>query len=121
MLWDGDPRGLYAAVNSADVIVDAMLGTGAAGDPRPPFDEWIHCANKSNAFRLAIDIPSGICAETGRAGNPAFRADATLTFVARKPAMELAASRVHFGEIEVLGIGVPEGLLQRTLTALERS
>ena len=102
-------------IRSADVIVDAMLGSGASGNPRPPFREWIDEANKSDALRVAIDIPTGIDAETGAQGSPAFRAHATLTFVANKPAMTLPNAPALFGELSVLPIGIPEHLIGRFL------
>ncbi len=106
-------------IQNAELVIDAMLGSGASGDPRPPFSEWIQAANASHAFRLAIDIPTGISAEDGEQGDPYFRADATLTFVARKPAMDRPDSKQLFGLIKVLPIGVPQRLIQRLLSEQE--
>ena len=103
------------SISNAQLVIDAMLGTGATGDPRPPFADWIEAANASNAFRLAIDIPTGTCAETGSCGRPSFQPDTTLTFVAKKPAMNGPASESIFGRLTVLPIGIPESLVQRIL------
>lgn len=93
---------------SASVIIDAMLGTGATGEPRVPLSDWIATANQSNAQRVAIDIPSGWNATTGEIGKYVFKANATLTFVARKPAMALPDAAERLGEVIVLPIGIPQ-------------
>ncbi len=103
------------------VILDAMLGTGAKGNPRPPFDGWIRAANASAAFRVAIDVPTGVDAETGERGTPYFQAQATLTFVARKAGMQLNDPAPTFGEITVLPIGVPAQLMEAVLKRLNSS
>lgn len=107
--------GLFESIQGAGLIVDAMLGSGATGNPRAPLSRWIEAANKSNAFRLAIDIPTGVCADSGNLGRPAFKADQTLTFVAKKPAMVQDNFLDRFGKVEVLPIGIPEALVKRLL------
>ena len=106
---------MVAAMQQADLVIDALLGTGASGNPRPPADEWVEQANRSQAFRLAIDIPTGVNATTGERGSPSFEADATLTFVARKPAMSGAQAHRLFGELQVLPIGIPAGLMEELM------
>ena len=114
--WDASfGQELSTALSQAGLVIDAMLGTGAKGDPRPPLDGWIRLANASPAYRLAIDIPTGVDAESGRLGQPTFSADATLTFVARKPAMVAPRAADVFGELAVLPIGLPEPLLRKIL------
>ncbi len=103
----------------AELIVDAMLGTGATGNPRPPFDDWIVEANASQAYRVAIDMPTGVDASSGRRGRPSFAADATLSFVARKPGMSHDDASDVFGEIHVLPIGIPASQLQAVLDELD--
>lgn len=103
------------AMQEADLILDAMLGTGAAGPPRSPLDSWIAAANQTEALRVAIDMPTGVDAESATRFEPAFRPHATLTFVARKPAMESQGAAELFGKIEVLPIGIPEALVCRIL------
>jgi NAD(P)H-hydrate epimerase len=116
--WDSAQSDrLRAELSSSELILDAMLGTGATGNPRPPFDGWIEAANLSEALRVAIDVPSGVNADTGAEGNPRFWADATLTFVAKKPAMAQVEFASIFGELQVLPIGLPEQLI-RALLAL---
>ncbi len=111
--WGDDQVGkqLEHECQRATLIVDAMLGTGATGDPRPPLADWIQIANDSSAAKVAIDMPTGVDADRGQVAAHALRPNATLTFVARKPAMQLAALADHFGDIAVLPIGIPEALI----------
>lgn len=103
------------SLRNSTVIIDALLGTGARGAPRAPLDDWIDRANRCTAFRTAIDIPTGINAETGNSAGLYFQADATLTFVARKPAMNHPQANSIFGEIEVLPIGIPAHMMLEIL------
>ncbi len=104
-------------LESADVVIDAMLGTGATGEPKGPLSTWIELANRSTACRIAIDIPTGWNATTGQESARTFKADATLTFVARKPAMAFATAAQVLGEIVVLPIGIPEELIRELLSS----
>ena len=118
-----DPSGAAEVTEycgQAALIIDAMLGTGAKGNPRSPLADWIVAANASPAYRLAIDIPTGVDADTGRLAVPTFRADATLTFVARKPSMLLDQASRIFGDIQVLPIGLPEALIGELLMGQDR-
>jgi NAD(P)H-hydrate epimerase len=113
----GEPvdESLRGALADAELIIDAMLGTGFQGAPRSPFDDWIQCANLSHGFRLAIDIPTGVDATTGQRMGAAFAADATLTFVARKPAMANPQTKGLFGQVNVLPIGIPLRLIEEII------
>ena len=93
-------------------IVDALLGTGAQGEPRSPLDRVIDCLNAHDARKLAIDIPSGLDCQTGRPAVHTFRADHTCTFVAAKPGLVVPAAKPWVGQLHVLDIGVPRALLR---------
>lgn len=97
------------------VILDCMLGTGASGPLRPPFEQWSAWANSQSATRVAIDVPTGVDAETGVCSETFFQADATLTFVARKPGMLAENADQLFGRIQVLPIGIPAKLIEELL------
>jgi len=112
-----DPNRLLPFFEEADWIVDALLGTGACGEPRSPLDAVIHIANAQRAQRLAVDIPSGLDCNSGKAAKNTFRADHTCTFVAVKPGMILPESRDYVGELHVVSIGVPRELVDRVLKA----
>lgn len=108
---------IASAIASADVIIDAMLGSGARGTPRPPLDRWIELANAASGKRIAIDIPTGLDADSGEPAQPTFRADATLTFVARKPGFDQPQAQEFLGEVSVLPIGIPLELVEELLEA----
>lgn len=102
-------------VDGAEVIVDAMLGSGAKGAPREPFVQWIQWANAAGGTRLAIDIPTGLDAETGTVSESTFQASCTLTLVARKPGFGTPAAQACLGEVDVLPIGIPVELIDQIL------
>lgn len=74
----------YAEQPLQGVVVDALLGTGLRGEVRAPYAAAIQRINASGLPVLAIDIPSGLCADTGSIQGEAVRADLTVTFVALK-------------------------------------
>jgi NAD(P)H-hydrate epimerase len=100
-----------AALRGADWIVDALLGTGSRGEPRPPLDRVIQRLNEFPAPRLAVDMPSGLDCDTGQPAANTFRADHTCTFVAAKPGFAVPAAQPYVGQVHVLDIGVPRRLL----------
>ncbi|QDV70802.1 Bifunctional NAD(P)H-hydrate repair enzyme Nnr [Rosistilla carotiformis] len=104
---------LQRKLADAACIVDAMLGTGASGDPRGAIALAIQAANAAKAFRVAIDLPSGLDCDTGSPGNPCFRADLTCTFVAEKIGFDAAGAREFTGTIRVVPIGAPADLMNR--------
>lgn len=107
---------LRAKLSSAQLIIDAMLGTGAKGNPRPPISDWIRWSNATEAFRIAIDLPSGVNADSGECGVPTFCAHATLTFVALKPSMVTPEASQIYGLVQVLPIGIPERQITQMLS-----
>jgi len=102
-------------LSGADWIVDALLGTGAVGDPRPPLDAVIDQLNRSPARKMAVDLPSGLDADTGRASPHTFRADHTCTFVAAKRGMLAPGADAYTGQLHVLDIGAPRKLVAEVL------
>ena len=79
-----DAARLAQQLVGVDWIVDALLGTGARGEPRPPLDAVIDQLNAAAAKRLAVDLPSGLDCDTGAAALHTIRAAETCTFVAMK-------------------------------------
>ncbi|MEE8704518.1 MAG: NAD(P)H-hydrate dehydratase [Olsenella sp.] len=78
---------LEALLDEADVVVDAMLGTGFHGEPKAPFDIWIDCLNRSGARVVSVDVPSGLSAQTGHAPAGGVMADVTVTMLCLKPGL----------------------------------
>jgi hydroxyethylthiazole kinase-like uncharacterized protein yjeF len=109
-----------AEARSADVVVDALFGTGFSGAPRPEAARWIEELNGMGAPVLAVDVPSGVDASTGEAARPAVEAAATVTFHARKVGHVIAPGRFHGGEVEVVDIGLAPEHRVRNLRATER-
>jgi hydroxyethylthiazole kinase-like uncharacterized protein yjeF len=102
-----------ARLAGAAAIVDAVLGTGFAGEPREPARsaiEAIAAAGRSGAFVVACDVPSGVDASTGEVLGPAVRADLTVTFHAAKPGHWIAPGKDHAGEVVVVDIGLGAGV-----------
>lgn len=99
----------------ADWIVDALLGTGTIGNPRPPISSVIEKLNASSARKLAVDLPSGLDCDTGIPGTPTFRADHTCTFVATKVGFANPAAKEYLGTVSVHDIGIPRKLLETFL------
>jgi NAD(P)H-hydrate epimerase len=93
-----------------DWTVDAMLGTGASGEPRPPFDAAIDWVNRRNAKTraLAVDVPSGLDCDTGEPSRHTVRADHTCTFAAMKIGFTKPAAQPYVGTVHVCDIGVPQ-------------
>ncbi|HEX5104598.1 MAG TPA: NAD(P)H-hydrate epimerase [Pirellulaceae bacterium] len=102
-----------AELVGADWIIDALLGTGATGAPRPPMDDAIRLMNASPACRLAVDLPSGLDCDTGSPAEPTIRADHTCTFVAPKIGFASPKAVPYLGEVHVLDIGVPSGVVDQ--------
>ncbi len=105
-----------AFVSGADVVVDAMLGTGFSGDEvRSPYDWWIRFANErcaEHAKVLATDVPSGLSAQTGKAADPCVEADLTVTMIVRKTGLALPEAARYCGKVEVAPlVDSVEGLL----------
>ncbi len=110
-----DRNQLQALLADAEVIVDGLLGTGSRGAPRGIFAEALRVANESPAMRVAVDIPTGLDCDTGEAADPTFRADHTITFVARKQGFENQGAGAFVGLVHVVGIGAPKKLLDEFL------
>ena len=90
----------------ADVVVDALFGTGFRGEPRPEAAALIERINGAGAPVVAVDVPSGVDASTGEVAGAAVRADATVTMHARKLGLEVAPGRFHAGVVSVAEIGI---------------
>jgi len=88
-----------------EIIIDGILGTGISGEIREPQASTITYINKSNAFKLAVDVPSGVDPDTGNKNLPHVTANITVTFHRMKIGMQ---KRIDVcGEIFVEKIGIP--------------
>src|SRR5262249_35784914 len=83
-IFSDNDKTLRRDLDAAEWLVDALFGTGLSGSIRPPLDGVIQAINASPARVLAIDLPSGLDANTGEPLGAAVQADHTVTFVAPK-------------------------------------
>jgi NAD(P)H-hydrate epimerase len=95
------------APGGAQLIVDALLGTGLSRPAEGRIAEWIEVVNSSGCRVVSVDVPSGLDADTGLAGGPCVRAAVTVTLGLPKPGLLQAAGPEHAGEVWVADIGVP--------------
>ena len=93
--------------DSFDLVLDAMLGTGAIGAPRPPFADAVHLANLIHCPKIAVDIPTGLNSDTGEVETLAFEADVTITVGGLKQGLLLRDGPDYTGELFVVHIGTP--------------
>ncbi len=116
-VFDGehDAARLESLLDGAAWIVDALLGTGAKGDPRPPLNTVIQQLNTTALPILAVDLPSGLDCDTGLPGSPTIRAAETCTFVALKAGFASPSARRYTGTVHVLDIGAPRKLVERVM------
>ena len=98
-------------LRNSELVVDALLGTGFSGEPRPPMDAAIRAINASGRRVVAIDVPSGMDCDTGQAAGPCLKAWRTITFVAMKPAFLVPGANEITGDVFVADIGAPVKLI----------
>ena len=89
-----------------EAIIDALFGTGFAGEPRPAASALIEHMNESGVPVLAVDLPSGVDASTGEIAGAAVKAQTTVTFHGRKVGLVVAPGRFHAGVVHVADIGL---------------
>lgn len=102
------------SLRDRDVIVDALLGTGLDREVAGPYRDAIEAVNAGTAARvLAIDVPSGLHADTGRVLGAAVRADVTVSFIGLKQGLFTGEGPELAGEVEYSDLGLPDALLSR--------
>ncbi len=120
-LWRGLGEAVEVVANEreavdlpgAPLVVDALFGTGLTRELGPPWSSAIDAANASGAPILAVDLPSGLDANTGEVLGTAIRAATTVSFVARKPGFAIGAGPELCGRVVVAEIGIPRFLIER--------
>jgi hydroxyethylthiazole kinase-like uncharacterized protein yjeF len=102
-------------INGATVIIDSIYGTGLNKEIKGPVADLIASVNDADAFRLAVDVPSGLDSTTGNSTGPCFQADATVTFFRKKSGQLVAPGRFYCGgadHIHVADIGIPDAAME---------
>ena len=103
----GVPVSSHLDLRGAEVVVDALFGTGLSRPPEGVFAEWIDAINSSGANVVAVDLPSGLDGDSGVAYAPTVRAQITVTLGLPKPGLLARDGPGLAGEVWVADIGVP--------------
>ena len=120
--WDDLPNDLIkipfdsAFNDGSDLIVDALLGIGLTGEVRSEYAAIIDWINRQQSPVFALDLPSGLSADTGAVLGCAVKADATLTFIAPKQGLFIGQARDYVGRVMLDGLGVPSELFPKSQT-----
>lgn len=96
----------------SDIVVDAILGTGLKSEVRQPYKNAITKINTLKAFKLSVDIPSGVNSDTGAIQGVAISADLTVTFGFQKIGMATYPGQKFCGQMELIDIGIPQMALK---------
>ncbi len=104
------------SLNEADIVIDAIFGTGFSGNLDEKTKSVINLINMSRAKVVSLDLPSGARCDSGIIGNGCIRADLTISFIAEKPCHILYPAAEFCGMVECVDIGVPnDAFLPETL------
>ncbi|WP_112470335.1 NAD(P)H-hydrate dehydratase, partial [Streptomyces triticisoli] len=111
-----------AAIDRADLVVDGIVGIGGKGGLRAEAAPLAERAARSRAAVVAVDLPSGVEADTGEVLGAAVRADLTVTFGTHKPGLLIDPAREHAGTVRLVDIGLgPELPAEPELQALQHA
>jgi ADP-dependent NAD(P)H-hydrate dehydratase / NAD(P)H-hydrate epimerase len=106
-------------LDGADVVIDALFGTGFHGEPRPEAAARIERLNAAGVPVVAVDVPSGVDASTGEIAGAVVRAAVTVTFHGPKVGLHVAPGRFHAGELVVADIGLEPLATEHRLVTTE--
>lgn len=95
-----------ALIGRSDLVVDGIVGIGGKGGLRPEAAPLAAAAERSRAAVVAVDLPSGVDADTGEVRGPAVRADLTVTFGTHKPGLLIDPAREYAGVVRLVDIGL---------------
>jgi hydroxyethylthiazole kinase-like uncharacterized protein yjeF len=101
------------AQSAADLLIDAIFGTGLTEPPRDPFPALVEAVERSARPVLAIDLPSGLDCDTGQPPGACIRATRTITFVAEKTGFAAPTARPYLGAVTIGDIGCPAELVSQ--------
>ena len=97
-------------LESATLILDCAFGIGQTRELSPELRSVFRHANEAEAFRISVDVPSGICSDSGEVMEDAFHPDLTVALIGNKPSSVLKTSRDLLGEEITADLGLPESL-----------
>ncbi|WP_296259074.1 MULTISPECIES: NAD(P)H-hydrate dehydratase [unclassified Pseudomonas] len=102
------------------IIIDALLGTGLKDEVRPPYDHAIELINDSGLPVMSVDIPSGLCADTGQTLGVAVRADLTVTFIGLKTGLFTGDAADLVGELVFDDLQADPAIVEQTPISVTR-
>ncbi|RBY97307.1 bifunctional ADP-dependent NAD(P)H-hydrate dehydratase/NAD(P)H-hydrate epimerase [Blastococcus sp. TF02-8] len=100
------PHAAGPLLDRADLVLDGIVGLGGTGGLRAPAAAVVERAAAGPALMVAVDVPSGVDADTGAVEGAAFPATHTVTFGAVKPGLVVGEGRAHAGEVHLVDIGL---------------
>ncbi len=115
------PDGAEEPILRADLVVDGIVGIGGKGGLRPDAERLAGVVARSRAAVVAVDLPSGVDADTGEVRGPALRADLTVTFGAYKPGLLIDPAREYAGVVRLVDIGLAPPPADAELEALQHA
>ncbi|WP_208639722.1 NAD(P)H-hydrate epimerase, partial [Streptomyces tricolor] len=115
------PDGAEEPILRADLVVDGIVGIGGKGGLRPDAERLAGVVARSRAAVVAVDLPSGVDADTGEVRAPALRADLTVTFGAYKPGLLIDPAREYAGVVRLVDIGLAPPPADAELEALQHA
>ena len=106
---------LKGSLSKADLIVDAIFGTGLKTDVKGIHAKTINLINNAGRPIIAVDIPSGIDADTGQIKGTAVKADTTVTFGLPKIGHFIYPGAAYSGSLKIADISIPKTLIEKSL------
>ncbi len=103
---------LNLALHYTDIVIDALFGTGFKGEAQGLAAETIETINGSSSYKIAVDVPSGLNADTGTVSGPCIQADLTVTFALPKLGLFIGSGDQFAGKVVVKDIGIPPLLIE---------
>ena len=106
---------IYDNISSADVIVDAIFGTGFLGTPPEYFEKLVDMINSSRAIKIAVDVPLGVNADDGSVHTNTIRAQVTVSLSYLKPGLLSYPAKEYCGKVILDSIGMPTDLVEKNI------
>lgn len=105
-------KDLEKPLRDADIIVDAIFGTGISSKVTKPYSDAINAINSAGKPVVSIDIPSGVSSDTGEILGVAVKANLTVTFVLPKRGLLVFPGAEYSGVLKIADIGIPKGIVE---------
>ncbi|MCX7714337.1 MAG: NAD(P)H-hydrate dehydratase [Clostridia bacterium] len=108
-----DANAISCYIWAADIVIDAIYGTGARGEIGGVAHDVIKAINRFSKYTLSVDIPSGLHADTGKLCGICVKASKTVTFAAYKTGMFMFPGADYTGDVELADISIPQYIIEK--------